>query len=89
MFAVRRALLADSCVDAWAVEQSNILPAEYTEGGKMKVLVSNVGSTSLKFKLFEMPSERAMCEAKVERVGSLDKAFFSYQNLLSGVRYCL
>ena len=55
----------------------------------MKVLVSNVGSTSLKFKLFEMPSERAMCEAKVERVGSPDKALFSYQNLLSGARYCL
>lgn len=55
----------------------------------MKVLVSNVGSTSLKFKLFEMPCERAMCEAKVERVGSPDKALFSYQNLLSGTRYCL
>lgn len=55
----------------------------------MKVLVSNVGSTSLKFKLFEMPSEHAMCEAKVERVGSPNKAYFSYQNLLSGVRYCL
>lgn len=35
----------------------------------MKVLAANVGSTSLKFKLFEMPEEAALCEAKIERVG--------------------
>ena len=33
----------------------------------MKILVSNVGSTSLKFKLYDMPSEAVLCEAKVER----------------------
>ena len=38
----------------------------------MKLLVSNVGSTSLKFKLYEMPSEEVLCSAKVERVGSRD-----------------
>ena len=35
----------------------------------MKILVSNAGSTSLKFKLFEMDGERALCDARVERVG--------------------
>ena len=46
----------------------------------MKVLVSNVGSTSLKFKLFEMPEETVLCEAKVERVGSMSNAIYSYRN---------
>ena len=46
----------------------------------MKVLVSNVGSTSLKFKLFEMPQEKVLCEGKVERVGSDADAIFSYRN---------
>lgn len=45
----------------------------------MKILVSNVGSTSLKFKLFDMPGERVLCEAKVERVGSLDGAIYQYR----------
>jgi acetate kinase len=49
----------------------------------MKVLVSNVGSTSLKFKVFEMPSERVLCEARVESVGSADAAF-RYRNATSG-----
>ncbi len=46
----------------------------------MKVLVSNVGSTSLKFKLFDMPAETVLCEGKVERVGSEADAIFSYRN---------
>ncbi len=49
----------------------------------MIVLVSNVGSTSLKFKLFEMPLERVLCEARIERVGSLTEAIFTYRNLRS------
>jgi len=52
----------------------------------MKVLAANVGSTSLKFKLFELPGETALCEAKIERVGSRDKAIFDYRKLLSGLR---
>ena len=52
----------------------------------MIVLVSNVGSTSLKFKLFDMPAERVLCEAKVERVGSLTEAIFSYRNLRTDYR---
>ena len=52
----------------------------------MKLLVSNVGSTSLKFKLFEMPEETILCEGKVERVGSLDSGIFSYTNRLNGAK---
>lgn len=50
----------------------------------MKILVSNVGSTSLKFKLYEMPAERLMCEARIESVGSLQDAAFSYRSAASG-----
>ena len=46
----------------------------------MKILVSNVGSTSLKFKLYDMPSEAVLCEAKVERVGSDHDAIYSYKD---------
>ncbi len=49
----------------------------------MKLLVSNVGSTSLKFKLYDMPEERVLCAAKVERVGSRE-AIYSWDNLLTG-----
>lgn len=50
----------------------------------MKILVSNVGSTSLKFKLYDMPAETVLCTGKVERVGSPDDAIFAYQNMLTG-----
>ena len=53
----------------------------------MKLLVSNVGSTSLKFKLFDMPEERVLCEAKIERVGSRDAAIMSYRSHLNGARF--
>ena len=55
----------------------------------MKVLAANVGSTSLKFKLFEMPEETALCEAKIERVGSRDKAILAYGSLVTGKHYRL
>lgn len=42
----------------------------------MKILVSNVGSTSLKFKLYEMPAETVLCTGRVERIGSEDAIFF-------------
>ncbi len=50
----------------------------------MKVLVCNVGSTSLKFKLYDMPACTVLSQGKVERVGSADDAIFQYQNLLTG-----
>ncbi len=43
----------------------------------MKLLVCNAGSTSLKFKLFEMPDEQVLAEGKVERVGT-DSAIFHF-----------
>jgi acetate kinase len=46
----------------------------------MKILACNVGSTSLKFKLYDMPEARLLVEAKIERVGSLDDAIFRYGN---------
>ena len=50
----------------------------------MYILICNVGSTSLKFKLYDMPSAEALAEGKIERVGSLDDAIFSYRNCLNG-----
>ena len=49
----------------------------------MRILVSNVGSTSLKFKLFAMPQEVVLCTAKVERVGS-ETAIYQYTNEVTG-----
>jgi acetate kinase len=39
----------------------------------MKILIANVGSSSLKCQLYEMPAEKSLARAHVERVGS-DKA---------------
>jgi acetate kinase len=44
----------------------------------VKVLVINVGSTSLKFRLFEMENESIEAVGKVERVGSA-RSPVSYQ----------
>lgn len=51
----------------------------------MKILVSNVGSTSLKFRLFEMPEETVLCEARIERVGSQTEAVYYYKNLIKDI----
>ena len=48
----------------------------------MYLLVCNAGSTSLKFKLFEMPDEKVLAEAKVERIGRRDNGIFTYKNPL-------
>lgn len=52
----------------------------------MKILVCNAGSTSLKFKLYEMPRCTLLAAGKVERVGSLDDAVFGYENRLTGFK---
>ena len=52
----------------------------------MTILGSNVGSTTLTFKLYEMPQEKVLCSGKVERVGSIDDAIFLYENHLTGER---
>ena len=45
----------------------------------MKILICNAGSTSLKFKVWEMPQYDVLAEGRVERVGS-DSAIFSYSS---------
>ena len=50
----------------------------------MHILVCNVGSTSLKFKLYNMPSAEPLAEGKIERVGSRDDAIFHYRNHRNG-----
>ena len=52
----------------------------------MKVLVCNVGSTSLKFKLYDMPEARVLAQCGVERVGSDRDAVFRYENCLTGAK---
>lgn len=56
----------------------------YERGFNMLILICNVGSTSLKYKLFNMPDTKIMVEGKIERVGSRDNAIFSYRNNLNG-----
>lgn len=55
----------------------------------MKILVCNAGSTSLKFKLFDMPCEHVMATGNVERVGSSDDAVFRYENMLTKAQVVL
>ena len=50
----------------------------------MKVLVCNAGSTSLKFKLYEMPEGKVLAKCGIERVGSESDALFHYTNELTG-----
>jgi len=40
-----------------------------------QILVANIGSTSFKFRLFEMPSERLLARGGVERIGGADSAY--------------
>ena len=46
----------------------------------MFFLVCNVGSTSLKFKLFHMPSEEIFTEAKISAIGADIPSEISYQD---------
>ena len=41
----------------------------------MKVLVLNSGSSSLKFQIIEMPSEKVLCQGLVERIGEKNSVF--------------
>lgn len=51
----------------------------------MKILICNAGSTSLKFKLYDMPAEGVLASGGVERVGSTDDAIYKYDNASRGV----
>ena len=48
----------------------------------MIVLVCNAGSTSLKFKVYDMPEGTVMAQCGIERVGSENDAVFHYKNLM-------
>lgn len=52
----------------------------------MKVLVCNAGSTSLKFKLYEMPETKVLAVCGIERVGSDHDAIFRYTRQEDGVK---
>ena len=45
----------------------------------MNLFIANVGSTSLKFKLFEFPSESILAEGRIEAIGR-DRSPASYKN---------
>ncbi|MFW6273789.1 MAG: acetate/propionate family kinase, partial [Halanaerobium sp.] len=45
----------------------------------MKIFVINCGSSSLKYKLFEMSREEVLAEGIIERIG-IDNSFLSYQS---------
>lgn len=51
----------------------------------MKILICNAGSTSLKFKLYDMPAEEVLASGGVERIGSTDDAIYKYDNASRGV----
>lgn len=52
----------------------------------MKILVCNVGSTSLKFKLYNMPQEEVLAQAYVERVGSVDNGIYTYTRWADNIK---
>ena len=50
----------------------------------MKILICNVGSTSLKYQLFDMDAgEKVLCAGGAERVGAA-KSLFYHKNNLTG-----
>ena len=42
----------------------------------MKILVANLGSTSFKYRLFDMAEERVIARGGVERIGAQESASF-------------
>lgn len=52
----------------------------------MMVLVCNAGSTSLKFKLYDMPAADLLATGRVERVGSAVDAVFGCENCKTGLK---
>ncbi|MDX9872376.1 MAG: acetate/propionate family kinase [Clostridia bacterium] len=53
----------------------------------MLILICNVGSTSLKFRLFDMPEERTLAESKIERVGSANNSIFAFKNFNKNLEF--
>ena len=44
----------------------------------MKILICNVGSTSLKYRLFSMPEETVLARGGAERVGQTESVFYTF-----------
>ena len=40
-----------------------------------KILVANIGTTSFKFRLIEMPSESVLAKGGIERIGGAESPF--------------
>lgn len=47
----------------------------------MNILVANLGSTSVKYRLLEMPAEKVLASGKLERVADYSEAIAQIQNL--------
>ena len=52
----------------------------------MKCLIPNIGSTSLKFRVLEMPQERVLAEGRIERIGQPGSECGDYE---SAIRNCI
>src|SRR5712664_1779361 len=44
---------------------------------RMKILVANLGSTSFKYRLFDMTTERVLARGGVERIGSANSRSYA------------
>jgi len=44
----------------------------------MKILVANLGSTSFKYKIFDMPSARILGQGAMDRIGSSEDSLHSF-----------
>ena len=51
----------------------------------MKILVCNAGSTSLKFKLYQMPEEQVLAECRIERIADPKGGRFFYQPFFTSI----
>src|SRR5438309_2516989 len=59
--------------EQWCVPSAD---ADFTHPTTMKILVANLGSTSFKYRLFDMADERCLARGGVERIGSPESPCF-------------
>ena len=50
----------------------------------MKILVANLGSTSFKYRLFDMADERQLARGGVERIGAEESSLLCRSRMGSG-----
>src|SRR5207244_6587624 len=58
------------------IRDVNAMPQATADGTRMKILVANLGSTSFKYRLFDMADERVIARGGVERIGSSESKCF-------------